>query len=422
MTLQKQIPSWYKWVIVAVCFLMVSICLGFCSSTKSLYLKAITSALNIERSLFSINDSCRYITTAVTNLFFGAMIIKLGPRKMITMGFTSLILSCLVYSFAESMLVFYLGGALLGFGLSMTTTTMVGYIVNIWCKEQKGTIMGLVLCSNGFGGAVATQILGPIIRESAFAYRTSYRLVALVLLIVGIIVVSLFRNSPQKGAALPTVEKKKAKGTVWSGITFEEALRKPYFYIACVCIFLTGMSLQGINGVYVPHLKDIGLDEVYVDGLLSLHSLTLAGFKFLTGVIHDKKGLRTTMLICDGAAIGTALLLAFVTVGPVGNALAAVYAFLAPLALPLETIMLPLIASNLFGEKEFAKLLGIFVAINTAGYAVGAPLANAIYDLMGTYVPVFFAVAIVMTCVAIAFMFVLNMSKKEQEAAKLAAE
>lgn len=43
---------WYKWVIAAACFLMVMICLGFCSSTKPLYLSAITKALDIERSFF----------------------------------------------------------------------------------------------------------------------------------------------------------------------------------------------------------------------------------------------------------------------------------------------------------------------------------------------------------------------------------
>ena len=32
---------------------------------------AITEATGIKRSLFSISDSCRYVTTAVVNLFFG---------------------------------------------------------------------------------------------------------------------------------------------------------------------------------------------------------------------------------------------------------------------------------------------------------------------------------------------------------------
>ena len=53
--------------------------------------------------------------------------------------------------------------------------------------------------------------------------------------------------------------------------------------------------------------------------------------------------------------------------------------------LPLETIMLPIYTADLFGEKSYAKILGIVASVNTAGYAVGAPLANLCYDLFGSY-------------------------------------
>ena len=72
----------YKWVILALSFMMVFVCLGFCSANKGLYLAAITEALGIKRSLFSINDSCRFITTAIINLFFGSLISRFGIRKM----------------------------------------------------------------------------------------------------------------------------------------------------------------------------------------------------------------------------------------------------------------------------------------------------------------------------------------------------
>ena len=89
--------SWYRWVIVAAMFTMVFVCLGFCSSNKGLYLSAITEALDIKRSLFSVNDSCRYIMTAFVNLFFGALIAKFGVRKLVAAGFLSLTVSALLY-------------------------------------------------------------------------------------------------------------------------------------------------------------------------------------------------------------------------------------------------------------------------------------------------------------------------------------
>lgn len=412
--------NWYKWVIVAVSFLMVMICLGFCSSTKPLYLSAITGALGIERGLFSINDSCRFITTAVVNLFFGALIAKFGPRKLVAAGFLSLCASMLIYSLAESIYVFYIGGCLLGLGLSWTTTTMVGYVVGIWCKENKGTIMGVVLAANGLGGAIAAQIIGPIISGQAdgFGYRTAYRLTALILLVVGVIVVGLFKDAPTD-APSAAVAKKKPKGESWSGISFSQCLKTPYFYIAAVCVFLTGLALQGINGVYKAHMNDVGIPDDYSTMIVSIHSLALVVLKFLTGVIHDKKGLRFTMIMCDIAAIAMAIILALVSPTTTGMVLAMAYGVISALGLPLETIMLPLITADLFGEKDYAKILGILVSFNQFGYAVGAPLTNLVFDLTGTYVPSLYAMAAVMLAVTVVFQFILSAAKRRKQAVAL---
>lgn len=104
----------YSWVIIAISALMVCVVLGFCSSSKSLYIKAITDALEIPRSAFFINDSCRYIATSIVNLFFGYLIGKFGAKKLIGAGFLCLIASCLIYSLATNIFVFYIGGVLLG--------------------------------------------------------------------------------------------------------------------------------------------------------------------------------------------------------------------------------------------------------------------------------------------------------------------
>ena len=70
------------------------------------------------------------------------------------------------------------------------------------------------------------------------------------------------------------------------------------------------------------------------------------------------------------------------------------YGVLSPFALPLETIMLPIYASEFSEEKSFNKILGIFVSLNTAGYAVGAPVANLCYDITGSYDIFFIQVAL----------------------------
>lgn len=405
----------YKWAIVALSFLMVLTCLGFCSSPKSLFISPVTEYLGVKRSAFSINDSVRFISTSVINLFFGTLVARFGPKKLIAAGFVCLISSQLIYAYAESVYVFCIGGILLGLGLSWTTTTMVGCVVNKWCKESKGAIMGAVLAANGIGGALAIQIVSSVIESGVTGYKTAYRLIALILFVVACLLMVFFRDNPKVAEDTSVqVSKKKSRGRDWSGIAFSDAVKLPCFYAAATCIFLTGLVLQGVNGVAAAHMKDVGLDPAYVATVLSVHSLVLAGFKFLTGVLYDKFGLRTTINICSITAVLVVFALSLLTNSFWGKVLAMCYGIFSSLALPLETIMLPIYAGDLFGQKSFDKVLGIFVSVNTAGYAVGAPVINLCYDMFGSYQVGFVFCGLLMIGVIIALQFVIKTCHRQQ--------
>lgn len=412
---------WYKWVVSAACFMMIFVGLGFCSSNKSMYLGAITKALGIKRSLFSLNDSFRYVTTAIVNLFFGRLIAKFGARKLVGVGFGCLSGSVAVYLFATQVWQFYIGGALLGAGMSFCSTTMVSYLVNRWVPEHRGTVTGAILCANGIGGALAAQIISPMINDPAdpFGYRRAYTMVVILVLTVGILITALVRE-PRELAG--TVAQKKSRGKQWTGISLKEALRKPYFYTAALCVLLTGAALQGIHGIAATHMYDVGLDKGYVATVLSVGSLVLACSKFLVGFSYDKLGLRITVTICDLFGCAAFLCLAFASAGGAGNVLAMGYSVLASLALPLETVLVPLIAADLFGEKEFAKMLGIFVSLNVAGYALGTPVANLIFEATGSYRLILLLCGAVMAAIAVAFQFIMNAARECRRAAQPIAE
>ena len=408
----------YGWFVFAACFLMVFTALGFCSSPKSLYLSAITEDMGIPRSLFSINDSLRYITTAVANVFFGFLVAKYGCRKLIFCGFLSLIASSLVYSFSTGIVMFCIGGCLLGLGLSWTTTTMVGLLVERWFASNKGSVMGIILAANGLGGAISIQIVNAMIYSEG-GWRLSYRVAAIILAVVAVIVVLVIRNRPEEMglkpmAANPNAKKKATASNTnkeWIGLSFKEAIRKPYFWLALVCVYLTGMILQSTGGVSSAHMKDCGVDPTAIAAILSVHSLILMASKIGTGFCFDKLGLRRTMLICYCCGIVSIIMLAMVS----NTFMAGFYSCLSPFALPLETIMLPLIAKDLFGYHSYSQIMGLVVSINTLGYATGAPLMNLMYDLTGTYRPTMLVMAGLMVIVLITMQFAITAAHRERE-------
>ena len=378
----------YKWVMIALCFIMVGVSLGFCSSPGQLYISAITNenALGFARSAYAFTNTFRFVSTAIINLFFGTLIAKFGPKRLIFAGFTCLITANLIYSFASELWVFYIGGIFLGLGFSWTTTTMIGYVVILWCRENKGTIMGAILASNGIFGAIAMKLIGYLINRNAdpFGYRDAYRIVVLILIAVALLVLIFFKTSPND-TDTSNISKKKSRGRSWTGLEYSKTVKTAYFWLAIACVFLTGMTLQGVSGISSPHMEAVGLDKDYITTVLAIHSIALTFFKFIVGFLYDRFGLRVTTGICyvTSALVMTALVL--LTNSPEGKVLAMFYGVFSSLALPLETIMLPIIAGDLFGERSFNKILGIIVSANTAGYAVGSPLSNLCFDLTGSY-------------------------------------
>ena len=403
----------YKWVVIGVCFLTVMITLGFCSSTKSLYLDVVTKKLGIDRSLFALNDTFRFIANAIVNLFFGILVFKFGTKRLMVAGTVCLTGSMLCYALANNLFMFYLGGVLLGTGFSWTGTTMIGCVINKWCKENRGTIMGAVLAANGIGGAIAIQLLSPIIEAGGDSYRNAYFISGCAVLLVGILVAIFMKESPKYYTESRIDHKKKhTKSEPWPGIPYERAKKTPYFYIALVCIFLTGFCLQGITGIAKAHMRDVGLTAEYVAYAMSFHSLALAGFKFLTGIIYDKLGLRFTTSMCSIAAATVMFLLALITNSELGMVIAMIYSIFSALALPLETIMLPIYAADLFGEHSYEKVLGIFVSVNVCGYALGSPTVNLCFDLVGTYRPMLFACSAIMLVVTAVMQLVISRAHK----------
>jgi MFS family permease len=408
----------YSWVIIALCFLTVCISLGFCSSGRTMYLTAITDALNIKRSAFSLGDTLRYITTTILNLFFGTLIVKFGEKKLICAGFVCLISFTLINSFAEHLIFFYLSSILLGTGLSWCTTSMMSYVVSKWCNEKnRGTVMGAVLAANGLGGAMSAQILSPIIFEEGnpFGYRNAYRLVAVILAIMLLLIILFFKDKKSEDESAPVRKTRKARGGGWVGMEFSEAKKKPYFYVAIISVMFIGMSLQGLGGIATPHMYDVGLSKPLVANISTVSSILLMSSKFLAGFVYDKTGIKITMNAAFIASFFSLLCLVLVSNTTLGIVIAFVRVVFSVIALPLETIMLPLFASELFGNKCFAKTVGVFTAACTAGFAIGAPFGNLCYDIFGNYNVAFIVFACLMLFVTVAMQFVVRAAHKDRK-------
>lgn len=393
---------------IGLCFVIIFCGLGAWAQ-RAVFTRPITIALGIDRTIFSISNTIRYVVTAIVNVFFGYLVGRFGVRKLVISSFILMTLAPLCYALANSIWLIYLGGALLGVGLSFASTAIIGYIVNKICKKNKGTIMGLVLCANGLTGAILVNVYTPLITAGTFGYRNAFFVMAL-LAFVAFLLLLIFFKEPQENFTQEDLTTKQEKKENWIGIDYSVAKKKAFFYLACVCVLFTGLTLTAVSSNARPHMEDRGVAMSVLTIIATFSSLFLALFKFLSGFLYDRLGLRVTITIQCAAMLIAIIICVIIT--PELGWLGIIYSILHGVAMPLETVMIPIYAKDLFGQKSFAKVLGIFVSLNQIGYAFGDPIMNIFYTVFGSYDIGLIVMFIVTVALIIALQFVISASNK----------
>ncbi len=408
----------YKWVILVVCFLMEFICLGFCSSNVGLFTVPVTNALKIDRLTYTYWSSIRYAVQVFVALYFGALANHFGIKKMACLGMLALTGATVARATAANVWHIYLAGALHGLGIVFCGGTMAGTVMRRWFKQDIGKYTGIVMSANGVGGAIAAQIISPIINNGeTFGYRKAYWLCAAISLAVTIVIIIFLRDNPGGGPVVATNKKKKAsRSTMWTGLEYAAVKKKAYFYIAAALVFLTGISLQSIGSITIVYMTDLGISPAFIATTATVSSLTLTFSKFAVGATYDKWGLRPALLICQFAALGTFVLKGLLTNSMPGLIMAMTATVLSCMALPLETVIVPLLTNDLFGSASYTKVLGVFMAMNSLGLCLGSPLGEALRKLTGDYRICFWLFSAVLVIVIVAFQFVLKVANKEKQA------
>lgn len=408
----------YKWVVLVVCFLMEFLCLGFCSSNVGLFTVPITDALHIDRLTYSYWSSIRYVVQVFVALYFGTLVNRFGIRKMVFVGLFALIGATVLRAVGTNVLYFYIAGALHGVGIVFVGSTMAGAIVRRWFKQDIGKYTGIVMSANGIGGAIAAQVISPIINNGeTFGYRKAYLLSAVITLAISVIILVFLRDNPNDSPVVDGKQKKMPKkGALWVGIEFDVVKKKAYFYIAAALIFLTGISLQSIGSITIVYMTDLGISPAFIAALSTVASLTLTFSKLMVGATYDKWGLRVALLMCQIAALATFILKGVLTTSPIGLVFATIATILSSVALPLETVIIPLMTNDLFGSASYSKVLGIFMAMNSLGLCLGSPLGELFRKITGNYRSCFSFFSIVLVVVIVSFQFVLRAANKQRNA------
>lgn len=406
--------EWYQYVIYVLCFVIGFLTLGFCSNNSGLYLTAVTNALDMSRSTYSLRNVFRQLTATVLSLFFGPFVSRFGEKKLTCFGIVSLIFAVLTAAWAEDAVLIFVSGILLGVGFSFCATTMITYIIGRWCTKNRGLITGLVLSATGLGGAVAAQIVTPMIYDvnDIFGYRKAYYMIAVMLVALLVLVVIFLREPPRSESEKFERRKKRAGAASWSGVTFEQVSRKPFFYCTLLVIFCSTLTVAMTSLNISPIMTDKGIDANFIASVMTVESLALLLSKATSGGLTDRFGLRKMMAIVQGFVLLSAAMMLAVSDTGIGRGMAMFAGVCAGLGLTVETVMVSCLVLEMFGDRDYAKIMGICMAACTAGIAAGNYVGSLVFDLCGSYDPCLWVLTGLMLVVTVLLQFCVSSAKK----------
>jgi sugar phosphate permease len=421
----KQGGFFYGWLIVAVCGLALIVSNGLSINGIPVFYKFVqTDLVRAEAVPPERIQSVYGIATALTLLlsgFFspvaGFLLQRLNARKMMIMGCFILGAGIFIYSRSSSALSIYLAHILLGTSLGFVGVIVTTVLVSNWFVRKRGTALGIVLTGTSFGGVLIPLISTPLINN--FGWRWAMLLISLtiwVLLLPAVIV--LVRNRPGEIGLLPDGEVRESENghddrrPELNGFTLGEALKTSTFWLFALCAALIFYAIfvvsQQLN-LYLQSSK-IGFTPAEASSVQSLlFALSIVG-KFLYGYLSDKFTTSRVMLI--SAATMFLSTLAFLDFN---DRTVYLFAVLFGMNYGGTFVLLQLLVAEYFGVKEYGKILGAVIMIETIGGALGTIITGRVADAYGGDFTVAFYGLIVVSAFSLGTVILLNLTVRKRE-------
>jgi MFS transporter, OFA family, oxalate/formate antiporter len=345
----------------------------------------------------------------------GYLVDRFGPRLVVMAGGILAGIGWVVNSYADSLPLLYLGGAIGGIGAGAVYGTCVGNSLK-WFPDKRGLAAGLTAAGFGAGSALTIIPISAFIKSSGYEAAFFYFGIG-----QGVIVFLLswfLTKAPPARKITGAAEAKLQQTRREYGPG--EMVRKPVFWVMYLMFVLVGAGGLMATAQLAPIAKDFKIAEIPV----SLIGLTLPALTFaltidrvlngLTrpffGWVSDHIGRELTMLIAFGLeAIGIMLLykvgqdpvMFVILTGLVFFAWGEIYS------------LFPSTCADTFGAKYAAANAGLlYTAKGTASLLV--PLSSVLAAATGGWHAVFIVAAILNAAAALIAWFVLRPMRRAQ--------
>jgi MFS family permease len=386
------LPFYYGWFVLSLCFLTTLTSAGVRSS-PSVLIHPLEAEFGWTRAAIASAVSMNLLLFGIASPISGWLLDRYGPRKVMLGS-----LGLLVIGVGGTMAMnhfwqfFLVWGIIVGLGAGGVGSVLTATVGNRWFVAKRGLALGILGSASSTGQLIFLPLFMAMI-----AYA-GWRIGSMILIIVAIILLPMIylwmRDDPsdiglepygagQAGAATSGgVASLRGVRSGNASITMREVLGSSTFWLLAGSFFICGGTANGLIGTHlIPHEIDHGIPQVTAASLVGV----MGGLNFvgtvLSGWMIDRVQPRKWLAMVYALRGLSLLILPFVQDFR-GLLIFAVIYGLDWFATVPPTMA---ITADTFGKQNIGKIYGWIFLSHQIGAAIMASTAGAMRTWLGDY-------------------------------------
>lgn len=381
----------YPKIISTCCFLFVFVNVGLPSTSFSVYQPYLVSLPGVGDAGGSLILSVRTLATLAAMFVVNHFYNRLDCRLTVTLGCMLTATGFLVYSLADSLVLFCVGAVCAGLGYGIGGNVGMTLLTGRWYKSRVGSAVGFATVGSGLAGMVVPPVA--LLFIEGISLSSAFLAEAVFSFAIAAFVFALIRNHPDDIGARPYIDEHAdaddAGGRAHKPVHSkrEGKVELSFRAHALLMLAMVGIGIMSVGALayYSILMTTCGYDTVFAASMLSIVGACLTVSKFASGVLFDKVGVvRATVTIFFLSVLGLALCC----------------------LMPLQSVVLAVVGSICYGAGVSAGSVGIsvwsivfsndsnrskIVKDFQVGYALGGFIGDTFPGLLAhvsaTYVP-----------------------------------
>lgn len=389
---------------------------GLAAAQLAIPAMAVDPTVAMNRSMIGLGFTVFILMQGLPGPLIGKFIAQYGARKAFIASSVLIVATgVLMGLFAGASTVAYvvLFGVLLSFSCTLGGQIATQTTVGSWFVQKRGLAMAVTM---GLGGLVAFAF--PLVTTAAMGeagnWHNGFYLISVMAVVALVIAFALMKDKPEDvgqvpDGALPVdaaadagaqqAEAARAASRASKVYktarpkTSKEAMRSLPFWLIWLGSFSVFVALNLAVSSGVLYFSGLGLDVGVIAGAVAVQGVAAVAVNLVIAPLADRIEPARILGVCALlAAVGA--FLAFMC-APGGAVVLYAYYILLGIGFGGNTSVMPTAFANYFGIEDFPKIMGMVLLLLSVFSALVPLIAGAVFDAIGTYAPMFLAVAAV---------------------------